>query len=351
MSSPPRDELWERLRAAGVAQGEPPEAPGEAPWFVRLMLGIAGWIGAAFLLGFFGVALAHLLRSPGSQLALGALLCAAVAVALRAVRHGDLLGQFALAVSLTGQALMASGLEDALGMPSAAGAVAAQQAILFVMISGTVHRTWCAFSGGYALVIALHAWGLAPFAGPLLLAASALAWLRELEHPREAGLLRAAGYGLGVAAFLASLGGGAWIGALWLRDPLAPGAAGLWSAIAWGVVVLAAAAALLRREGVPLASADGALAMAGALIVAAAAARAPGIAPATGLLVLGYANGNRVLAGLGIAALIGYLAHYYYSLHATLLVKSQLLAAAGIALLAARYAMRRLSSGRQARDA
>lgn len=353
MSALPADALWQRLREAGLARGEPPASEAEPPWFVRLMLGIAGWIGALFLVGFFGVALAELLRSAGAELALGALSCAAVAIALRAVRHGDLLAQFGLALSLAGQGLLASGFDDALGDPSsAAAAVAVQQAILFVAVPGMVHRVWCAASGGYALALALGGWGLAGFAGPLLLAAFALAWLREFAHPRQAQLLRAAGYGLGAAAFLSSVMQGTWIGELWFARSASTGYANFWpGAIAGGAVVAASAAALLRREGVSLRSAGGALGMAGALIVAVAAAKAPGIAPAGGLLLLGYANGNRVLAGLGIAALLGYLAYYYYSLHATLLEKSALLAAAGLAVLLARFALQRLLPAEEARDA
>jgi uncharacterized membrane protein len=57
--------------------------------------------------------------------------------------------------------------------------------------------------------------------------------------------------------------------------------------------------------------------------------------------VVGFANGNRVLIGLGIAALVGYLSHYYYSLQATLLEKSVLLMCTGLVLLAARFALHR----------
>jgi uncharacterized membrane protein len=67
--------------------------------------------------------------------------------------------------------------------------------------------------------------------------------------------------------------------------------------------------------------------------------------------VLGYANANRVLAGFGILALIGYLSYYYYSLQATLLEKSALLAAAGIALLLARCALLRAWPAQEAGDA
>jgi uncharacterized membrane protein len=57
--------------------------------------------------------------------------------------------------------------------------------------------------------------------------------------------------------------------------------------------------------------------------------------------VLGYANGNRVLAGLGILVLLGYLSYYYYSLETTLLIKSILLMAVGSLLLGVRLALHR----------
>ena len=72
-----------------------------------------------------------------------------------------------------------------------------------------------------------------------------------------------------------------------------------------------------------------------------ASLKAPGVGAATAILVLGYANGNRVLAGLGIATLIAYLSHYYYNLEATLLEKSILMMATGAALIAARFALHR----------
>jgi len=55
------------------------------------------------------------------------------------------------------------------------------------------------------------------------------------------------------------------------------------------------------------------------------------------IVLLGFANGNRVLVGLGIASLLFYVSGYYYLLDATLLVKSGVLAATGAVLIAARW--------------
>ena len=45
------DSAWQTLLDAGLVSGaEPPAGKLESPWYVRLMLGVAGWIAALFLL-------------------------------------------------------------------------------------------------------------------------------------------------------------------------------------------------------------------------------------------------------------------------------------------------------------
>ena len=44
---------WAQLKEAGLVEGEQPQAADvTTPWYVQAMLGIAGWIGAMFLLYF-----------------------------------------------------------------------------------------------------------------------------------------------------------------------------------------------------------------------------------------------------------------------------------------------------------
>ena len=52
----------------------PEPEPPASPWYVRAMLGIAGWIGALFLLGFVGAAFSLLVDMPGAALVVGAAL-------------------------------------------------------------------------------------------------------------------------------------------------------------------------------------------------------------------------------------------------------------------------------------
>ena len=78
MNAPEAHALWLRLQAAGLIEGETP-APGlvVAPWFVRAMLGIAGWIGAVFLLGFVGLGFRFVMESAGASFIVGLLACGA----------------------------------------------------------------------------------------------------------------------------------------------------------------------------------------------------------------------------------------------------------------------------------
>jgi hypothetical protein len=168
--------------------------------------------------------------------------------------------------------------------------------------------------------------------------------LSEFKYARHGEMLRAGVYGLALTAVMAAVMHGHLLSGIPLgfgRRLIDLGEPGVWlGRLASLAVLFGAVLMLLRREGLPLASAQGRVGLAAALILGVASIKAPGVGPATAILIVGYANADRVLAGLGVLALLGYLSHYYYSLQATLLEKSALLAAAGIALLAARLAIR-----------
>ena len=60
--------LWQKLADSGIVQGEPPQASARASWPVRVMLGIAGWIGALCLLVFAGLAFEAIFRNAAAAL-------------------------------------------------------------------------------------------------------------------------------------------------------------------------------------------------------------------------------------------------------------------------------------------
>jgi hypothetical protein len=341
-----REDLWVKLRDGGLAAGELPAAgEARAPWFVRLMLGIAGWIGALFLLGFVGAGFAFVIKTSGAAFVVGAGACAAAMAILRAVPKSDFVAQFGLAVSLAGQALMVFGAAQWFerSVMGIALYVALQQALLFVLVPNFVHRLWTALSCALAATYAMLDAGLYAFTPAATTAVFAWAALSEFKLARHGEMLRAGVYGLALAAVVAAVMHGHLLGALSLgfgRRVVDLGQTGVWlGRIASLVVLVGAVLMLLRREGLALSSGQGRIGLTGAVILGLASIKAPGVGPAAAILIVGYANADRVLAGLGIFALLGYLSHYYYSLQATLLEKSGLLVASGIALLAARLAM------------
>lgn len=346
MTALTRDALWAKLQGAGLAEGAMPEAgDARAPWFVRLMLGIAGWIGAFFLLGFVGAALAFLVQSAGSAFVVGAGACAGAVFIFRVAPKNDFIAQFGLAVSLAGQVLMTYAAAQWIERSATGIAlyIALQQLLLFVLVPNFVHRLWASWSGALAAAYAMLDAGLFAFTPAATTAAFIWFALAEFRLARHGEMLRAGLYGLALTAVIAAMMHGDLASGLFhgRTHAISLGEPGLWlGRLASLAVLLWAVAALLRREGLGFSSGQGRVGLAGALILGVASIKAPGVGPAVAILVVGFANADRVLQGLGIVALLGYLSHYYYSLQATLLLKSGLLVATGIALLAARLAMR-----------
>lgn len=341
-----REDLWAKLRDAGLVAGEAPTAgEARAPWFVRLMLGIAGWIGALFLLGFVGAGFAFVIKTSGVAFVVGAGACAAAVAIFRAAPKREFVAQFGLAVSLAGQALMVFGAAQWFerSVMGVALYVALQQALLFVLVPNFVHRLWAALSCGLAATYAMLDAGLYAFTPAATTALFAWAALSEFKLARHGEMVRAGVYGLALTAVAAAVMHGHLLGGIPLglgRPAVDSGQAGVWlGRVASLAVLVGAVLMLLRREGLPLSSGQGRIGLVGAVILGLASIKAPGVGPATAILIVGYANADRVLAGLGILALLGYLSHYYYSLQASLLEKSGLLIVVGIALLVARMAL------------
>jgi hypothetical protein len=335
------------LRDGGLVVGEMPVGgDASAPWFVRVMLGIAGWIGALFLLGFVGAGFAFVFRNSGAAAVLGAAACAAAVAIFRVAPKNDFVAQFGLAVSLAGQALLVYAVGDWMdgSIVAIAFFVALQQALLFVLVPSFVHRLWAVWSGVVAATIALMDAGLFGFVPAVTTAAFAWVALSEFRVARHGPLVRAGVYGLALAAGQVAVLPGGLLSELFYGHShrgLSLGMPGVWLArLALAAVLVFAAVVLLRRERVALDSGPGRIGLAVALLLGLVSIKAPGVGPAAVILIVGYANADRVLTGLGIVALLGYLSQYYYSLHATLLEKSGLLVAAGLALLLVRLAMK-----------
>ncbi len=344
-------ELWTRLSAGGFLEGAQPEPePPGSPWFVRLMLGIAGWIGALFLLGFVGFALTFIMDDAASAMIAGAACCAGALALFRCFDGQDFAEQFALALSLAGQGLLVVGLGQLFKPddPALYFAIAAAEATLALAIANFLHRLLAAGGTAVALALAVNQLALHGLAAPLLCAALALIWLDPARWATGGRLWRPIGYGLVLALLLVEtfrlfgaetlFGRARETGWMALHGPLV--GRGL-----TGAVLVWAAATLSIREGFPPGSRTFLLAVGAAVLVGLLCLLAPGLGSALLILLLGFAAGNRLLMAFGILGLLGFTAHFYYSLHATLLAKSGILAVTGLSLLAASLFLRSGAAG------
>jgi hypothetical protein len=351
------DSAWQTLLDAGLVSGaEPPAGKLESPWYVRLMLGVAGWIAALFLLGFVGLGLAWIIRSQQASLFTGLSMLGLAWLLLWKFGKQDFMSQFALAVSFAGQVLFAVGVFGWFGMELKSTTswiiMALTQAMLALLMPNTIHRLWSAMAAGISFYMLLHSVQLPAVAPAIILASAAWAWLHEFSWPRHGSMIRPMAYGLLLALVLMDVAGGALqplaemnvvlqaqpLLAPWMGD-LLTGAVLLW--VAW---------TLLRRSEGGSSRPQAIAILAAVVLLVLVSFKAPGLPVGVCIIVLGYAHGNRILTGLGIAALLIYASSYYYTLDATLLVKSEVLAASGLVLLLARWLMRRMLPGAREAD-
>ena len=340
-----RAALWTRLSAAGLTQGDPPPVrQGDAPWYVRAMVGVAAWIAACFLLLFIGVGFKFAFDTPTTAIVIGVGLCGAAIALLWARGAFSFVSQFALALCLAGQAMVVIGLF--MHAPRAEGqvyaAIAAFEGILAFAVPSSVHRTWSTFAGAIALLCAvLH--GHAAYLYPVMLAAAFVAVeLNEGRLARTAGLWQPVGAGLALALVLvvpATVGFGLLnelTGTRGVRD-VAPS----WmTSLPVAIVFVGTVALLLARGGVRRGGRVELLTQGGAVAFAVAAWQVPGVVVSALVVIVAFASGRRALIGIGLVAIVVSLGYYSYSLQATLIAKSLSLMAAGAVLLAARFAVR-----------
>jgi uncharacterized membrane protein len=340
---------WQVLLDKGLVDDSmPPEPAMESPWYVRLMLGIAGWIAALFLLGFIAAGLAWIIRSELASVLTGMLMVCIAWLMLRKLGEQEFAVQFALALSFAGQVLFAVGIFGWLGLEQEATAawlvMSLFQALLAAVMPNSIHRFWSAIAMTVAFYMLLYSLNLAFVSPAIILGVAAWAWLNEFSWPALGEILRPVAYGLLLGLMAMDSATGAFQPLIGMGVGLATqGPVPSWlGAMLSGAVMVSVVWILLRRWRVSMPGKTAVLALSSAVILVLFSLKVPGIATGCCIILLGYAHGNRVLTGLGIAALLLYLSTYYYSLDATLLVKSQALAVSGAVLLTLRWLLLRL---------
>lgn len=350
---------WQQLSEQGMVSGEQPEALATSePWYVRTMLGIAGWIGALFLLGSLFAGLAFIVESSVAASVLGGVTCLLAVLLYRSAGKNDFINQFAFAISLAGQTLIIFGVLQGFNIFQGMDTFIAQirlvalvlvvlQGALFLLVPNYLHQVWSAFIGVGAVVFLLNQHGFYPFTLVLLLAALTLLWLQEFRWVKYGERVRALGYALVLVTISHLLTQNHFIeeGRFW-QDVFGiqslGGATGEHiAALCLGLVLLGLVVALLRQASVALSSGVAIASLVLAGLIAVLGLKAPGIPVGLVIVLIGFAHANHILTGLGLLTLVGFVSQFYYLLHLTLLEKSLLLCVSGLVLLAVRLVLKR----------
>lgn len=334
-------------------------------WYIKLFIGLSAWIAAIFLIaGVSGLAFI----ADGITMAIAGLVLLGAALTLKWMRRQSIFwGQFAFALSLTGQGLFFGGITQIIldnfryweqsAVSQIALIVIATQILLFFIFPDTVHRLLSVIFASLAGILLigneLVDWTLPSqqmnkLLGTLpsfllMLFALGLFWVWQRRtkffasrwHELHAPL----GYGLAIVMFFVA------ISALFIDDIVGINTRLLWLASIGLALLLAHLGMQVVDEfsgefGQPLL-------MKLSIIIAIALLliplhETPGIWAALLALALSFQQNGRLLLGLASLFLLFFIGFYYYSLDITLLNKSYALIGSGLLLLLIRFAGGRL---------
>lgn len=331
-------ELWHKLQQEKLVSGEmPPTQIVNNPWYLRVLQGLTGWFAAWFLLGSVFAIFHELLRQESIACVFGVLFIVG-AYFIYKLKDSDFIGQFALAMSLTGQSLCVFAWHNLLEDSSSAWWLMFMMgASLAWLMPSFIHRFLSASLAVWSLVVVCISWPIVWLMPALVIGAVTFIWLTESKWLVYSERVRPIAYALTLAALnmhsmtllspheLASINNHYQVANGRFFIPL--------NEVLLAAVFVLMVAMLLQRYQVAFNSKQGIVALVAAVCVAAISQEAMGLAVAWSFILLGFANSNKVLLAIGTSTFWLYLARYYYILDMTLLNKSYLLIATGMFLL------------------
>jgi len=318
-----------------------PEQTIKDPLYIRILSGIGAWFASIFIIAFLGMS-NIITHEPG------AIICGvvfiAVTVTLAKTCKSTFPSQLALAMAFAGNILIVGGLMDVFDHSASSGEI-----LLVVLVS---HGVVC------TAIYILYPSTVYRFFAPLAMAIIATIWISleiktfEMMHLLIAGetlllgilllhtrrtdfiqpLLRAVATMLPATIFFMNLTQGAMLDwHIWRAVP--PNAMLPTSALlSMGMIYL-----LVRLSGGIHQYRQPWLIVAVVAILLLGLFTTPGILVAIGLLIAGYAFGDRALTALAYLFLPCFLVVFYYAMNVSLAHKSWMVAGSGLILLAVRW--------------
>lgn len=337
---PTMGDLWHHLAEHGLVQGDLPEleesGKRSTPWYVAGLVGIAGWVAAAFLIAF--LSLIGFIDSSSSMLILGGIFCAS-ALGIKYIRDDEIFSsQLAFALSLAGQGLIIGSQFDSSTVLQIVTTILIIEGLLFILYPDGLHRLISFFAIVVAIAVQMAEWSIeAYFPLLVLVLAGAGLWIWYQHLPLLASRVRAYVKPLSLGLPIAALGlcflqltnfgltDGPWWGA----------------GLGMGVMLLILGRFVLQELDLPIFSAAGAIVLIAVVILMVPSYKTPGVMASMLVLALGFWRKEHILTGIGVAGFGLFISFYYYNLELTLLVKSFILIGSGAALLICRLISKR----------
>ena len=328
------------------------EAP--SPWFISLFFGMSGILASLFFIGFLTLLLDNtgLLDSTLAVLIIGAILSVIGGFLFynARIRHSPFWNSLAFAITLAGQgyiayALLASEITEPLNI----GLLLLVQLLMTVAIANFIYRLLSATLALSCLFYLLNYYHLSEISLGLLALITSVTHLQRYRlaafiptkwRMNALEITNAIGYASAYVLLSVSV---YFIAAEYGNSLDSYGEAFSYNYyLAQGLLTLAslyAAYLILKRYHIKLLSAAGLLISAAIVLLGIMSIYVSGLLATSLIIIIATANSQRVLLGLGIIALVGYIFWHYYQLDTSLLVKSASMLVIGIALLLLRWVL------------
>lgn len=333
-------------------------AAAPSPWFISLLFGFSGVFASLFFIGFLTLILDNtgLLDSTLALFIIGAILSVSGGFLFynARLRHSAFWNSLAFAVTLAGQgyiayALLASEIAEPLNIML----LLLVQLLMTVAIPNFIYRLLSATLALNCLFYLLNYYHLSEISLGLLALITSVTHLQRYTlaafiptkwRMNALEIMSAIGYAsayvlLSVSVyFIAAEYGNSFAN---FNSLDSYGEAFSYNYyLAQGLLTLAslyAAYLILKRYQVKLRSTAGLLISAAIVLLGIMSIYVSGLLATSLIIIIATANSQRVLLGLSVIALVGYIFWYYYQLDTSLLVKSASMLVIGIALLLLRW--------------
>ena len=333
-------------------------AAAPSPWFISLLFGFSGVFASLFFIGFLTLILDNtgLLDSTLAVFIIGGILSVIGGFLFynARIRHSPFWNSLAFAVTLAGQgyiayALLASEIAEPLNIML----LLLVQLLMTVAIPNFIYRLLSATLALSCLFYLLNYYHLSEVSLGLLTLITSVTHLQRYRlaafiptkwRMNALEIMSAIGYAsayvlLSISVyFIAAEYGNSFAN---FNSLDSYGEAFSYNYyLAQGLLTLAslyAAYLILKRYHIKLLSAAGLLISAAIVLLGIMSIYVSGLLATSLIIIIATANSQRVLLGLSVIALVGYIFWYYYQLDTSLLVKSVSLFVIGIALLLLRW--------------